>query len=152
MEDCETWDNATMFCEVRIPGGGGFPMTIKTQRIAPGEKNTWYLTVKGMKYSASFTTKNINRIEYLEYGGDEQAWQALDMGHEMTFKSITGGIFEVGFSDLILQMWAAFLYELKNGKPKTKFTGCVTPEETALSHRLFTASLESHRNGTTVPL
>jgi predicted dehydrogenase len=72
------------------------------------------------------------------------------MGHETTFKSVTGGIFEFGFSDAILQMWAGFLYELKHGTPKTKFSGCVTPEEAALSHRLFTASLESHRERSTV--
>jgi len=149
-EECETWDNATMFCEAQHPGGGTFPMTIKTQRIAPGEKNTWYLTVRGMKRSVKFSTKNINRIEILEYDGGEQAWQVIDMGHETTFKSVTGGIFEFGFSDAILQMWAGFLYELKHGKPKTKFSGCVTPEEAALSHRLFTASLESHKERSTV--
>jgi len=147
---CETWDNATMFCETKAPNGDLFPMTIKTQRIAPGEKDTWYLTVKGMKGSVKFTTKNINHIEIMEYTGGEQAWQHIDMGHETAFKSITGGIFEFGFSDAILQMWAAFVYELKHGKPISKFAGCVTPEETALTHRLFTASLESHKEKTTV--
>jgi len=82
--------------------------------------------------------------------GGEQAWQHIDMGHKTAFKSITGGIFEFGFSDAILQMWGAFLYELKHSEPKSAFSGCVTPEETALSHRLFAASLESHKNKTTV--
>ncbi len=150
MAACETWDNATMFCEAEHPHGGTFPMTIKTQRIAPGEKNTWYLTVRGMKCSAKFSTKNINRIEILKYDGGEQAWQCIDMGHETTFKSVTGGIFEFGFSDAILQMWAGFLYELKNGRPKTNFSGCVTPDEALLSHKLFTASLESHKMRSTV--
>ena len=147
---CVTWDNASMFCEAEAPNGDIFPMMIKTQRIAPGEKNTWYLTVKGMKGSAKFTTKNINHIEIMEYTGGEQAWQHIDMGHETAFKSITGGIFEFGFSDAILQMWAAFVYELHHGKPLSKFAGCVTPEEAALSHRLFTASLESHKKKTAV--
>ncbi len=147
---CATWDNASMFCEAEAPNGDIFPMMIKTQRIAPGEKDTWYLTVKGMKGSAKFTTKNINHIEIMEYTGGEQAWQHIDMGHETAFKSITGGIFEFGFSDAILQMWAAYVYELHHGKPLSKFAGCVTPEEAALSHRLFTASLESHKNKTTV--
>ena len=40
-------------------------------------------------------------------------------------------------------MWAGFLYELAHGKPLKKFAGCVTPDEVALSHRLFTAALES---------
>ncbi|TFG60854.1 MAG: Gfo/Idh/MocA family oxidoreductase [Spirochaetales bacterium] len=152
MADCDTWDNATLFCETPDPKTGMcFPMTIKTQRIAPGEKNTWYITILGMKASVRFNTKNINHIEIMEYvpGGD-QAWQHIDMGHETAFKSVTGGIFEFGFSDAILQMWAAFLYEIKHGRPEKHFTGCVTPEEAALSHRLFTAALESQKTGKTV--
>jgi len=148
---CRTWDNATLFCEAQNPGGEGtFPLTIKTQRIAPGEKNTWYFEVLGTKTSARFSTKNINYLEVMEYSGTEQFWQKIDMGHETTYKSITAGIFEFGFSDAILQMWAAFLYELEQGKPPKKFAGCVTPEETAYSHRLFTAALESHKNSGTV--
>ena len=37
----------------------------------------------------------------------------------------------------MLQMVAAFLYELVNGQPLKQFAGCVTPEEVALSHRLL---------------
>ena len=72
------------------------------------------------------------------------------MGHETAFPVITGGIFEFGFSDAILQMWAAFLYELKHGTPLQMFAGCATPEETALSHRLFTAAVDSHQNARVV--
>jgi predicted dehydrogenase len=154
MVPCETWDNATIFCEAVDPATGyKFPWTVKTQRIAPGEKDTWYCEVIGMKKSARFSSKNTNTIEIMDYtDGGEQAWQQIDMGHEVTFKSITGGIFEFGFSDSILQMWASFVYELENGKPMRKFAGCVTPEEAALSHRLFTAALESQASGTTVSL
>ena len=87
-----------------------------------------------------------------EYTGGEQAWQVIDMGHEMAYKSITGGILEAGFSDSILQMWAAFLYELHHGKALSKFAGCVTPDEVALSHTLFTAALKSERDKSTVGL
>jgi len=147
---CETWDNATLFCEAVDTGtGDSFPLTIKTQRIAPGEKNTWYFEVLGTKMSARFSTKNINYLEVMEYTGGEQVWQKVDMGHEVAFKSITGGIFEFGFSDAILQMWAAFVYELEHGKPLKTFAGCVTPAEVAYSHRLFTASLASHENAST---
>ena len=150
---CETWDNAMLLCETRNPKSGQtFPWTFKTQRIAPGEKNTWYFEVLGTKSSAKFSTKQINTLHILEYNGGEQIWQTVDMGHETAFKSITGGIFEIGFSDLILQMWAAFLYELDNGKPETRFSGCVTPEETALSHWLFTAALESQARAETIEL
>ena len=155
MSVCETWDNATLFCEaedtgVKAAADEHFPMTVKAHRISPGEKNTWSIRIKGMRGSARFSTKNINSIEILEYNGGEQAWQRIDLGHKTAFKSITGGIFEFGFSDSMLQMIAGFLYELRNGRPLSKFAGCVTPEETHLSHRLFTAALESQRTEATV--
>ena len=154
MAVCETWDNATLFCEtVDTVGGDTFPWTIKTQRIAPGEKDTWYCEVDGMKKCARYSSKNTNLIQILDYAnGGEQCWQNIDMGHETAFKSITGGIFEFGFSDSILQMWAAFLYELAHGRTFKKFAGCVTPEETALSHKLFTAALESYKSKTVASL
>ncbi len=52
------------------------------------------------------------------------------MGSELSFPSITGGIFECGFPDVILQMWAAFVQELVHGTTPGRFSGCVTPEET----------------------
>jgi predicted dehydrogenase len=149
MAPCETWDNATLFCTAEDAGGHPFPLTIKTQRIAPGHKNTWYLEILGTKGSARWSSKQINTLEVMEYTGGEQAWQVIDMGHEMAHKSITGGIFEAGFSDSILQMWAAFLYELEHGRPISTFAGCVTPAEAALSHRLFTAALASQSCNTT---
>ena len=76
--------------------------------------------------------------------GGAQAWKSEDVGYTPPFKTITGGIFEFGFSDAILQMWAAFCLELSEGAKGVPF-GCVLPEETRLSHKLFTASLESHK-------
>ncbi len=153
MAPCKTWDNAALLCKTINPvTGDHFPMTIKTYRISPGHKNTWYLEILGTKGSARWSSKQINTLEIMEYNGGEQAWQVIDMGHEMAYKSITGGIFEAGFSDSILQMWAAFLYELVHGKAKSKFSGCVTPDEVAMSHTLFTAALESHKNSTVVNL
>lgn len=149
MAPCETWDNATLLCTAHGADGAPFPLTIKTQRIAPGHKNTWYLEVLGTRASARWSSKQINTVEILEYRGGEQAWQVIDMGHEMAFKTITGGIFEAGFSDSILQMWAAFLHELATGAPLSKYAGCVTPAEVAASHRLFTAALASQARGTT---
>jgi len=149
---CHTWDNATLLCFTKDNKSNAFPMTIKTQRIAPGEKDTWYFEVMGTKASAKFTTKDANSIEIMQFTGPEQAWQKIDMGHETAFKSITGGIFEFGFSDAILQMWAAFLYELDKGKPLSRFAACVTPAEVALSHSLFTAALKSQQNTATTKL
>jgi predicted dehydrogenase len=153
MVPCETWDNATLLCQAKDGTGNEFPMIFKTQRIAPGEKNTWYLTVKGVKGSARFSTKNINSLDYMDYAGGDQGWCSMDTGHETAFGSITGGIFEFGFSDAILQMWAAFLYELDHdGKPLSKFAGCVTPDEAALSHALFTAALKSQERMSVEPV
>lgn len=153
VEPCETWDNAVLLCEtVDSATGATFPMTLKTQRIAPGEKNTWYLKVLGTRASARFSTKNPKRLELLEYDGGEQLWGQIDTGWETAFAGITGGIFEFGFCDAILQMWAAWLHEFDRGRPLSRFAGCATPEETALSHRLFTAALESQRQTTVITI
>ncbi|MFC1677782.1 Gfo/Idh/MocA family protein [Planctomycetota bacterium] len=149
---CKTWDNATLFCESLDPATNNtFPMTLKAQRIAPGEKNSWYIEILGTKASARFSTKNPACLQIMEYkSGQEQVWQQIDIGYETTFKAITGSVFEFGFPDAILQMWAAFIYELNTAKPLTKFSSCATPEEAAISHRLFTAALESQKHSTTV--
>ncbi len=147
---CETWDNATLFCETNDKNGTLFPMTLKMHRIAPGHKNTWYLDVWGTKTSLRFSTKYPKTLQILHYRGGEQNWQNMDTGFETAYKTITGSIFEFGFTDAWLQMWAAFVNELQHGSPERMFTTCVTPEETNLSHHLFTAALESHRHQKTV--
>jgi len=148
---CRTWDNATLLCEAADPAGGGpFPWTVRLQRISPGEKNTWYVEIKGTLGCARFSTKNPKLLETLHYAGGEQIWERTDIGYEPAFKGITGGIFEFGFSDACLQMLAAFTYEAVHGRPLRPAAGCLTPEETALSHRLFTAALESQRQQATV--
>ncbi len=146
---CRTWDNATLLCETSDPASGElFPMTLKMQRIAPGQKNTWSIEILGTKASARYSTRNPKRLELLDYSGGEQIWGQAETGHETAFKTITGGIFEFGFPDSILQMWAAFLHELAHGLPLKRFAGCVTPQEVSLSHRLFTAALASQKNNT----
>ena len=153
MAPCKTWDNATLFCQAQDKvSGQQFPLTIKTHRIAPGNKNNWYLEIWGTKACAKWSSSEINTLYVLEYKGGEQAWQRIEMSHDLAYKSITGGIFQTGFSDSILQMWAAFCYELAHGKAPKKFAGCVTADEAALSHKLFTAALESNRNCQTVQL
>ena len=150
---CETWDNATLLCQAGDSRSGDvFPFTLRTQRISPGQKNNWYIEVLGTKACAKFSTNNTNTLEILEYTGGEQRWQKISMGQEVPFESITHNIFQFGVSDAILQMWAGFLYEFDNGKPFTRFSGCVIPEETTLWHRLFTAALKSHKTGATVAL
>jgi predicted dehydrogenase len=148
---CQTWDNATLLCETAgAAGGDPFPWTIRLQRIAPGEKNTWYIDIKGTQGCARFSTKNPKLLETLHYAGGEQSWLQTDIGYEPAFKAITGGIFEFGFSDACQQMLAAFTYEAAHGRPLRSAAACLTPEDTALSHRLFTAALESHRRQATI--
>ncbi|TSA29041.1 MAG: gfo/Idh/MocA family oxidoreductase [Verrucomicrobiaceae bacterium] len=150
---CETWDNATLLCESVDPlMDRAFPLTIKTQRIAPGEKNSWNFEILGSRRSARFSSKQANTLQLLDFTGGEQAWQHIDMGSELAFPSITGGIFECGFSDVILQMWAAFVHELAHGTTPARFAGCVTPEETNLHHKVLTAALESHRMSSVVSI
>jgi predicted dehydrogenase len=155
VSSCETWDNATLFCTVPAADNAEpyeFPMTLKTHRIAPGEKNNWYIEILGTTASARWSSKQANSLEVLEYAGGEQAWQVIDMGHEMTHPVITPGIMQSGASDAFLQMWASFLYEMEHDTPRAKFAGCVTPEEAAASHRLFTAALRSQAERAVVSL
>lgn len=150
---CDTWDNASLLCQARDSKTGDiFPIMIRTQRISPGQTNNWYIEISGTRACAKFSTNNANKLDILEYTGGEQRWQKIDTGYEFPFKSITHNIFQLGVSDAILQMWAGFLYEFDNGKPLTRFSGCVIPEETTLWHKLFTAALKSHKTGAAVAL
>jgi predicted dehydrogenase len=154
MVPCETWDNATLLCEAEDPVSGGvFPWHLRIDRIAPGEKNNWYIEIYGTRASVRYSLKDANALEVLEYkAGGEQAWRRIDLGHEVTYQSITGEIFQFGVGDAILQMWAAFLHELHEGAVPARFAGCVTPEESVPWHRLFTAALTSQATGITAQI
>lgn len=148
---CETWDNATICGEVRTTDQQ-FPMVIQTYRIAPGETNTWYIRIAGTRFSVEFSSKYPKTLRTMEYiPGGEQAWRVLDLGYETAYPTITGGIFEFGFSDALLQMWAAFCDQLSNGRDgmKQKFF-CATPAETTQHHRILTAALQAGKTGQVV--
>ncbi len=142
MAPCRTYDNATLICDVVDAEDTSFPMYLETKRLAPGATNTWYIEIYGLEASAKFSTRDPKSFYFLETRGKEQAWSRVDLGYSSAFKSITGGIFEFGFPDAILQMWATFLQELE-GNIDPGF-GCFRPEETRLSHALQTAALKSH--------
>jgi predicted dehydrogenase len=150
---CDTWDNAVLLCEVESDGYS-FPLRIETKRLAPGETNTWTIEVDGTDGSIAYTTKLPKTLRWMEYEpGKPQAWQILDLGSESAYRTITGAIFEFGFSDAILQMWAAYVDELAHGREGMRQPFyCATPEEAAATHRLFTAALESQRDRTTVEI
>jgi predicted dehydrogenase len=147
---CDTWDNAVLLCEA----ADGFPLRIETKRIAPGETNTWMIEIDGTEGSIAYTSKLPKTLRFMDYEpGAPQAWQVLDLGSVSAYPAITGAIFEFGFSDAILQMWAAFLDELAHGRDGMRQPfHCATPEEVAATHRLFTAALESHRDRSVVSL
>ena len=150
---CETWDNAILACDAVSTDGQVFPMVLSTKRIAPGHSNTWFINVYGTEFSARFSTQQPKQLTWLPYTpGSEQAWHVLDMPYQSAYKTITGPVFEFGFSDAILQMWAAFCDELTHGPQMRQPFYCATPDEAAASHRLFTAALESQRTGQTVSL
>ena len=150
---CETWDNATLSCIVDHPQENyNFPMTLKTYRFAPGEIDTWYLEVIGTKFSARYSTKYPKTLQTMHYeNGGKQEWRAEDLGYASVFNTVTGGIFEFGFTDAILQMWGSFVEELTNPDFNKTF-GCITPEETLIQHQILTAALKSGKTGNTQSL
>lgn len=150
---CRTWDNATLLSEVIDPvTGAPFPWTLKLQRIAPGQKNNWYTHILGTRASVRWSSVNADILEVMEVEGKEQVWGQIQTGYDTAFKTITGGIFQFGFTDSIQQMWAGFIHELMHGKPFGTFAGCVTPEEALVSHKLFTAALQSQKESRVIEL
>lgn len=137
---CTTWDNATISSRVRT-ADQDFPLVLKTWRIAPGESNTWYIRVLGMKKSAFFSTKQPRQWQWMDYQGSTQSWNTEDLGYGSVFPAITGKIFEFGFADAIQQMWAAFLDELEGGTANG--FPCASPAEAAAHHAVLTAALQS---------
>ena len=152
MVPCETWDNAVLTCKCIDPATGqDFSMVVETKRMAPGATNTWFIEIYGTEGSAKFSTHNPRAFEYLAAREKEQGWTKIDTGSQSSIPSITGGIFEFGFSDAFQQMIGAFINELSNRRLSHLFTN-VTPEETRWSHALFTAALESHKKGRKIVL
>ncbi len=145
---CDTWDNALLHTEIEVNGVRA-PMRIETKRLAPGETNTWFIEVLGTDGGVKFSTKEPKTLWTFQRGR-EQRWQRTDLGFHGPFPTITGGIFEPGFPDCFLQMWAAFLAE-RAGKLDGRF-GCVTPAEAVRSHELFAAALRSHAEQRAVTL
>ncbi len=150
---CETWDNAILGCEVET-GDQLFPIFLSFKRIAPGHSNTWFINVVGTSLSASFTTQNPKQLRYMPYTpGGAQEWRIMEVPYRSAYDTITGSIFEFGFSDSLLQMFAAFCDELVHGREGMRQPlYCVTPEETGFSHQLFTAALVSQKESAVIEL
>jgi predicted dehydrogenase len=137
---CDTWDNATLHVDA-----GGFPLTLETKRIAPGETNTWRLRALGMDGGVDFSTASPKAVRRFAVRDGRQVWERLETGSQSAFPTVTGPIFEFGFSDAILQMWAAFLAE-REGALGDRL-GCVTPAEALAGHELWDAARRSAESG-----
>lgn len=140
---CDTWDNAILHTWITT-AGTEVPMRLEMKRLAPGATNTWFVEILGTDGGVRFSTAEPKTLWVFERK-KEQWWSRTELGFATPFKTVTGGIFEPGFPDVIQQMWAAFLAE-RAGELGDRF-GCATPAEAVASHEIFAAALESHRTG-----
>jgi hypothetical protein len=151
---CDTIENATLLCtatdRTRGLGAEPFPLHLTTKRIDPGQKNSWSLRALGMNGGVEFCTRYPKTLRVMTVADGEQVWQEVEMGSQSCFATSTGGIFEFGFSDAILQMWASFLAE-RTGLLRDAF-GCVTPREALDSHRIFAAARDSSQRQEAIQL
>jgi predicted dehydrogenase len=124
-------------------------MRLEMKRLAPGATNSWFLEILGTDGGVRYSTADTKALWLFERG-KEQFWKRTDLGFGTPFKTVTGGIFEPGFADVIQQMWAAYLME-REGQLNGRF-GCATPEEAVATHEIFAAALQSQANGSVVSL
>ena len=144
---CDTWDNAVITSKCTDPvNNKDFTLVLETKRMAPGQTNTWFIEVYGTKGSVKFSTRDPKSFFYLKPTKNEQGWTRVDIGSQSFIPSVTGGIFEFGFSDAFQQMIAAYVREFSDVNPQHPFH-TVTPEETHLSHIIMNASLDSYKTG-----
>ena len=143
---CDTFDNAVLAIKATSSSQKReFPMIWEMKRIAPGESNTWQFQAMGMKGGVKFSTRTPATFHKFVYENSEQIWQEIQPGHKTNWPVITGGIFEFGFPDSLLQMWAAYFAE-REGLLGDKF-GCATIDEVLMSHQIFEAAMESNKSG-----
>ncbi len=145
----DTIENATLSTIVAEPNGD-FPLTLETKRIAPGEMNTWRMRVVGMQGGVEYSTRYPQTLNTMTIRDGQQVWEERMAGSQSAQPTITGPIFEFGFTDALLQMWAAYFAE-RNGTLGEAF-GCATPTEALISHELFDAALRSSQTRQAVPL
>ncbi|WP_339922697.1 Gfo/Idh/MocA family oxidoreductase [uncultured Cyclobacterium sp.] len=139
--ECDTWNNAHLSSTISIEGED-VPMMLEMKRLAPGETNSWYIEVLGTEGGVKYSTKD-TKVFWKFTREKEQVWQRVDLGFQVPFSTITGGIFEPGFTDCFMQMLAAYFAE-REGFLDGRL-GCVTPEEAVMSHQVFAAALASHK-------
>ena len=140
---CDTWDNALLTCTTHPERGRDFTMLWETRRIAPGHANTWYFEAVGMDGGARFSTREPATLRRFTVREGEQVWEEVQPGNVSAWPVVSGAIFEFGFGDALLQMWAAYFAE-RVGALGDRF-GTATPGEALMAHRVFDAALRSQR-------
>ena len=140
----DTFDNATLSMKVATTrrDGRSFPMQWETKRIAPGNSNSWYFEALGMDGGVRFNTRTPTTLQIYSIFDGEQRWSEIQPGYRSVWPTFTGAIFEFGFADALLQMWATFLAEREHALG-TGF-GTATVHEALASHEVFAAALGSH--------
>ncbi len=141
---CDTVENATLVSRASS-GGQEFPLSFETKRVAPGEMNTWRMRVVGMEGGVEFSTRYPQTLRVMTVRDGNQVWEERMAGSQSAQPTVTGPIFEFGFTDALLQMWAAYFAE-RAGELGTAF-GCATPAEAIAAHELFDAALVSSASG-----
>ncbi|CAB4871174.1 MAG: gfo/Idh/MocA family oxidoreductase [Actinobacteria bacterium] len=145
---CDTWDNALLACRTSDSARGSsrpFSMLWETRRIAPGNMNSWSFEALGMDGGVRFNTRNPTVLERFARRDGEQVWETVQPGNVSAWPMISGGIFEFGFADALLQMWASYLAE-REGELGDRFA-TATPHEALEAHRVFDAALRSNVSG-----
>lgn len=152
MVPCDTWDNAMLLMRARESRHDqrSFPMVWETRRISPGNMNTWVFEALGMDAGVRFSTRNPAVFHRFTRRGSEQVWEEVQPGNVSAWPMISGAIFEFGFADALMQMWASYLAE-RAGALGDRF-GCATPDEALMSHRVFAAALQSQELAAAVRL
>lgn len=143
MQRCDTWDNALI--TMRGQQGSAarrFPMLWETKRIAPGNMNTWVFEAVGMDGGVRFSTRTPAYFERFRRDGSEQIWEQIQPGNISAWPMVSGAIFEFGFADALLQMWASYLAE-RAGQLGDRFA-TATVHEALQAHRVFDAAARSH--------
>lgn len=144
MERCDTWDNALITMRGHQRGAErGFPMLWETKRIAPGNMNTWVFDALGMDGGVRFSTRTPTYFERFRRDGSEQIWEQVQPGNVSVWPMVSGAIFEFGFADALLQMWASFLAE-RAGQLGDRFAPATVSEAVA-AHGVFDAAARSSR-------
>ena len=141
---CDTWDNALLTCTAHPERGRDFTMLWEPRRIAPGHANTWYFEAVGMDGGVRFSTREPATLRRFSVRDGEQVWEEVQPGNVSAWPVVSGAIFEFGFGDALLQMWAAYFAE-RAGALGDRF-GTATPHEALMAHRVFDAALRSQRS------